>query len=95
MTSLHERFTRSSALIGEEGFEKLQKARVAVFGIGGVGAACAEALARSGVGTLALIDHDTVSPSNLNRQLIALHSTLGQEKTAVCAQRLKDINPDI
>lgn len=95
MTSLHERFTRSIALIGEEGFEKLQKARVAVFGIGGVGAACAEALARSGVGTLALIDHDTVSPSNLNRQLIALHSTLGQEKTAVCAQRLKDINPDI
>ena len=76
-TDILERFERSIALIGQAAFERLQEAKVAVFGIGGVGAACAEALVRSGVGSVALIDHDIVTPSNINRQLIALHSTLG------------------
>jgi len=88
-------FARTIALIGPEAFERLQAARVAVFGLGGVGAACAEALARSGVGTLALVDHDVISPGNINRQLIALNSTLGQQKTSACAIRLRDINPEI
>lgn len=89
-----ERFSRAIAVIGTEAFERLQKARVAVFGLGGVGAACAEALVRGGVGTVALVDHDKVAKSNLNRQLIALHSTLGQAKTAVLRQRLLDISPE-
>lgn len=88
-------FARTVSLIGPEAFERLQAARVAVFGLGGVGAACAETLARSGVGTLALVDHDVIAPSNINRQLIALHSTLGQQKTGACASRLRDINPGI
>lgn len=89
-----ERFSRTISVIGQEAFERLQAARVIVFGVGGVGAACAEALVRGGVGTVALVDHDRVAKSNLNRQLIALHSTLGQQKTAVCAQRLRDISPE-
>ena len=93
-TDILERFTRTIALIGQAAFERLQEAKVAVFGIGGVGAACAEALVRSGVGTVALIDHDLVTPSNINRQLIALHSTLGQEKAWACKQRLLDISPE-
>lgn len=88
-------FSRTALLIGEEGVEKLKKARVAVFGIGGVGGYVVEALARSGVGSLELIDKDTVSVSNINRQIIALHSTVGQYKTEVAAARVKDINPDI
>lgn len=75
--------------------DKLSKARVAVFGIGGVGGYVVEALARSGVGKLDLIDKDIVSESNINRQIIALHSTIGQAKTQVMAARVKDINPDI
>ena len=90
-----ERFARSIAVLGEAGFERLQQSRVVVFGIGGVGAACAEALVRSGVGHLALVDPDKVEKSNLNRQLIALHTTLGQQKTAVCAARMKDIAPEV
>ena len=88
-------FSRTALLIGEEGVEKLKKARVAVFGVGGVGGYAVEALARSGVGALDLIDKDTVSVSNINRQIIALHSTVGRLKTEVAAERIKDVNPDI
>ena len=88
-------FSRTAFLLGEEGIEKLKKSRVAVFGIGGVGGYVAEALARSGVGALDLIDKDVVSVSNINRQIIALHSTVGRKKTEVMAERIKDINPEI
>ena len=87
-------FSRTALLIGEEGVEKLKNSKVAVFGVGGVGGYVVEALARSGVGALELIDKDTVSESNINRQIIALHSTVGRLKTEVMAERVKDINPD-
>ena len=87
-------FSRTALLIGKEGVEKLKNSRVAVFGVGGVGGYVVEALARSGVGALELIDKDTVSESNINRQIIALHSTVGRLKTEVMAERVKDINPD-
>jgi tRNA A37 threonylcarbamoyladenosine dehydratase len=90
-----EQFTRTAALIGAENVEKLKNARVAVFGLGGVGSYVVEALARSGVGTLHLIDNDKVSVSNINRQIIALRSTVGQYKTDVAKARVEDINPDI
>ena len=90
-----EAFSRIEMLLGEEAITRLQHSRVAVFGIGGVGGYTAEALVRSGVGAVDLIDNDTVSVSNLNRQIIALHSTLGQPKTEVMAARLKDINPQV
>lgn len=92
---MKEQFERTAMLLGEKAVERLQRATVAVFGIGGVGGHAAEALARAGVGTLHLIDSDTVSPSNLNRQLVALHSTVGKYKVDVAAERIKDINPDI
>ena len=82
-------------LIGEENRKKLSRAHVAVFGIGGVGSYVCEALARAGVGELTLIDNDVVSESNINRQLIALHSTVGRAKTAVMAERIADINGEI
>ena len=88
-------YSRTEALIGKEGLEKLKKARVAVFGIGGVGGYVVEALARGGVGELTLVDSDRVSESNINRQIIALHSTIGEYKTEVMAKRVKDINPDV
>lgn len=88
-------FSRIELLIGEEALLKLKNARVAVFGVGGVGGYTVEALARSGVGCLDLIDSDTVALTNLNRQIIALHSTLGKYKVDVAAERVKDINPDI
>ena len=81
-------------MLGEDGLEKLRSARVAIFGIGGVGGYTAEALARSGVGALDLIDNDTVSLSNINRQIYALHSTVGRPKTEVAAERIADICPD-
>ena len=87
-------FSRTRLLLGDEGMEKLKKARVAVFGVGGVGGYAVEALARSGVGALDLIDDDVVSPSNINRQIIALHSTIGMPKVEVAAARIADINPD-
>ncbi|MBQ8295208.1 MAG: tRNA threonylcarbamoyladenosine dehydratase [Clostridia bacterium] len=87
-------FSRTSLLIGQKGVEKLKNARVAVFGIGGVGGFVVEALARSGVGAIDLIDKDVVSESNLNRQIIALHSTIGRLKTDVMAERVKDISPN-
>jgi tRNA A37 threonylcarbamoyladenosine dehydratase len=86
-------FIRTERLIGAEALAELKKARVAVFGVGGVGSYVAEALARSGVGSLTLVDFDVVAPSNINRQLHALHSTLGRFKSEVMAERLKDINP--
>ena len=86
-------FSRTELLLGADGMEKLKKARVAVFGIGGVGSYVVEALARSGVGALDLIDKDAVSLTNINRQIIALHSTVGQPKTKVAAARVRDINP--
>lgn len=87
-------FSRTELLLGKEGVELLKKAHVAVFGVGGVGSYTAEALARSGVGKITLIDNDTVNITNLNRQLIALHSTVGQLKVEVAKQRILDINPD-
>ncbi|MCR5717917.1 MAG: tRNA threonylcarbamoyladenosine dehydratase [Oscillospiraceae bacterium] len=91
---MDQQFARTALLLGEDGVERLRRSRVAVFGVGGVGGYVVEALARSGVGTLELIDNDTVSVTNLNRQIIALHSTLGQYKVDVAAARVKDICPD-
>lgn len=87
-------FSRAELLLGEEALEKLRSARVALFGIGGVGSFAAEAMARGGVGHITLVDGDTVSITNINRQLIALHSTVGKEKTAVMAERIADISPE-
>ncbi|MBR5317017.1 MAG: tRNA threonylcarbamoyladenosine dehydratase [Lachnospiraceae bacterium] len=86
--------SRTEILLGAEGVEKLKNATVAVFGIGGVGGHAVEALARSGVGNLELVDHDTVSLSNINRQMVALHSTIGKYKVDVMKDRILDINPD-
>ena len=86
-------FSRTELLIGEEGMQKLKHAKVAVFGVGGVGGYVVEALARSGVGTLELIDNDKVSLTNINRQIIATHSTIGQYKVDVAKKRVHDINP--
>ena len=88
-------FSRSQLLFGEEAMERLQKSRGAVFGIGGVGGYTAEALARGGVGALDLIDSDTVSITNLNRQLLATHSCVGELKVEVAKKRLLDINPNL
>ena len=93
MDELHV-FSRAELLLGKDKLEKLKNARVAVFGIGGVGSFAAEAIARGGVGHIALIDGDVVSMTNINRQLIALHSTVGREKTAVMAERIHDICPE-
>ena len=82
-------------LLGEAAMEKLKSSHVAVFGLGGVGSWCAEALARSGVGRLTLVDRDTVSRSNINRQLCALESTVGLGKAEVVKARLLDINPEL
>lgn len=87
-------FTRTKLLIGEEGLEKLKKSKVIVFGVGGVGSFCIEALARAGIGTIHVFDDDTVSITNINRQLIATTKTLGQDKVQVIKQRIKEINPD-
>ena len=86
--------TRSVPLLGEDGLAALQSARVAVFGIGGVGGHLCEALARAGVGELHLFDKDTVSLTNINRQAVALHSTVGLPKVEVMKARIADINPD-
>ena len=94
MTSQNPLFERTHILIGDEGLNRLQNAHVFLAGIGGVGSYTAEALARMGIGKLTLIDHDAVSGSNMNRQLIALHSTIGIAKADVMADRIQDINPD-
>lgn len=89
-----DQFSRTRTMLGEAGMQRLQNARVAVFGVGGVGGYAVEALARSGVGTLDLIDDDEVCLTNLNRQIIATHETLGRPKVEVFAQRIRSINPD-
>lgn len=90
---MREEFSRSALLLGEEVVERLGGKTVAVFGIGGVGGYVAEALARTGVGSFHLVDNDTVSVTNVNRQVIALHSTIGKNKTEVMRERILDINP--
>lgn len=90
---MNEFFSRTIQILGEDGFKRLTGASVAVFGLGGVGSHCTEALARSGIGTLFLIDADTVAPSNINRQSIALISTIGKKKTDVLKEKIADINP--
>lgn len=87
-------FSRTALLVGTQAIAKLQNSRVAIFGIGGVGGYVAEALARSGVGSFDLIDNDTVAMTNLNRQIIATHATLGQPKVQVMAERIHAINPE-
>ena len=91
---MKEEILRTAMLLGQEAVERLQKARVAVFGIGGVGGYTLEALARAGIGALDLIDSDTVSRSNINRQLLATHSTVGMLKVEAGKRRVLDINPD-
>ena len=87
-------FSRTELLLGAEGIETLRKAKVMVFGVGGVGSHCIEALARCGVGNLVLIDNDTLSMTNINRQSIAYHSTIGKYKTEVMKERIADICPE-
>ena len=87
--ALKEQHARTAMLLGEEGVDRLSRAHVAVFGIGGVGGYVVEALARAGVGALSLFDNDTVSESNLNRQIIALRSTIGMPKTEAAAARVR------
>lgn len=89
-----DKFSRTMMLLGENAMKKLEKARVAVFGVGGVGGFVVEALARSGIGAIDLIDDDTVCPTNLNRQIVATEKTLGRYKVDVAEERIKDINPD-
>lgn len=90
---MNERFSRTELLLGSEAMEKLKNSHICIFGIGGVGGHVAEALARSGVGALTLVDNDTVSESNINRQIFALNSTVGTMKTSAAKSRLTDINP--
>lgn len=92
---MEEQQSRTRMMLGDEGVKRLRKAHVLLFGLGGVGSYAAEALARAGVGTLTLVDGDTVAVSNINRQLPALHSTLGRPKTEVVAERIADIDPTI
>ncbi len=87
-------FSRSELLLGQEAQERLYKSHVALFGVGGVGSFAAEAVARAGVGQITLIDNDTVSVTNRNRQLVALSSTMGRRKTDVMKERILDINPN-
>ena len=91
---MREQFIRTEMLLGAEALAQLQRARVALFGLGGVGGYALEALARSGIGQLDLIDNDTVSVSNLNRQILATHSTVGMPKVEAGKRRVLDINPD-
>ena len=91
---MENQFERLELLIGSEAIDKLKNSKVAIFGVGGVGGYVTEALARSGVGSFVLVDNDVVSVTNLNRQIIALHSTVGRSKVEVMAERIRDINPD-
>lgn len=91
---MEEAFIRTAYLLGDAAMEQLKRSKVVIFGIGGVGSYCAEALARVGIGELCLVDPDTVSESNLNRQLCALRSTIGQNKAEVMKRRIADINPE-
>ena len=89
------KYQRTEKLIGKQGIDKLKSSKVLVFGVGGVGGFTVEALARAGVGIIDVVDGDTVSESNINRQIIALYSTIGQPKVDVIKKRVNDINPDI
>ena len=91
---MDQRFLRAEAVLGPEAMETLRRSHVAVLGLGGVGSWCAEALARSGVGAITVMDEDTVSETNINRQAVALTSTLGRPKAEVMAERIRDIAPD-
>lgn len=88
-------FSRTAALLGPDAMERIASMRVFVFGVGGVGGWCAEALARTGVGRIAIVDDDVVAPSNINRQLVATSATIGRPKVEVLAERLREINPSI
>ena len=90
-----DQYSRTRLLLGEDGLKKLKSARVAIFGLGGVGGYAAEALARSGIGQLDLIDDDTINVTNLNRQVLALHSTIGMSKVEAAKNRILDIDPTI
>ena len=90
---MNNSFSRSIGLLGEEGMEKLNHSSVIVFGVGGVGSYTVEALARAGVGSITVVDNDVVDITNINRQLIALHSTVGMDKVSVAKSRIEDINP--
>lgn len=92
---MNERFSRTELLLGIDAMAKLKNAHVCIFGIGGVGGYVAEALARTGIGALTLVDNDTISESNINRQIFALSSTIGMMKTSAAKERLTDINPQI
>lgn len=94
MNNTSERFSRTELLLGSEAMQKLAASRVCIFGVGGVGGYVAEALARSGVGAIDLVDNDTVALSNLNRQIIATDNTLGRQKVEVAKERILSINPD-
>ncbi len=91
---MKEQFSRTAMLLGIDGIEKLSTSKVLVFGVGGVGGFVVEGLARAGVGTIDIVDNDQVCPSNLNRQIIALHSTIGEDKVDIAKRRIQDINPD-
>ena len=91
---MKQQYERTSRIIGEEGIETLRKRRVLVFGVGGVGSYVCEGLARAGVGALTLVDKDVVDVTNINRQIPALHSTVGRPKATVMAERIRDIDPD-
>ena len=91
---MQSRFSRSEMIIGKDGMQRLSAAKVAVFGVGGVGGYVVEALARSGIGAIDVIDNDTVALSNINRQILATTSTVGRFKADVAAERIRDINPD-
>lgn len=90
---MEDQYTRTRMLLGDDAVKRLADAKVVVFGIGGVGGYVVEVLARSGVGTIDLVDNDTVNVTNINRQIIALHSTIGMAKVEVAERRIKDINP--
>ena len=91
---MENQFSRTELVIGKENQEKLKNSKVVVFGVGGVGSYVVEGLARAGIGHIVIVDNDTVSESNINRQLIALHSTIGKNKVDVVKERVLDINPN-
>lgn len=91
---MENQFSRTELIIGNEAQDKLKKSKVIVFGVGGVGSYVVEGLARAGIGHVVIVDNDTVSESNINRQLIALHSTIGKNKVDVVKERVLDINPN-
>lgn len=92
---MNDLYKRTHALLGENAMEKIKSSKILLFGVGGVGSYCAEALARAGIGCFTLVDGDTVNPTNINRQLIALNSTVGKYKTDVMRDRMLDINPGV